>query len=150
MTKKKILRKVWKVCFAYACGYLFYITIRFLIGKADIASTIVMFACYLILALCLIFCIVYKITQKVRQYSAYISLVVSFKYLQSLYKRRYKIYFAGDRKKVEEYSTEIERCGNSILEGCNIAISTNLLSKKHIPNAKEIINQTEKLLTTTD
>lgn len=143
MTKKEISRKVWLVL---SFGWFFYITIKFLMGKADIFSTICMFVCYSYLALILILNIVLKILQ----YKTYKFLVNEFEYLQAVHDARYKLYFTGDREKVEEYSAEIERFGNVLLDVCKTAISSNLLSKKRIKNVEEIINQTKKLMITTN
>lgn len=115
-------------------------------GKADIFSTICMFVCYSYLALILILNIVLKILQ----YKTYKFLVNEFEYLQAVHDARYKLYFTGDREKVEEYSAEIERFGNVLLDVCKTAISSNLLSKKRIKNVEEIINQTKKLMITTN
>lgn len=141
MTKKEIARKVW---LAFSCVWLFYITVKFFLGKADTFSTICMFVCYSSLALTLILTIVLKINA----YKTYKSLVNGFEYLQAVHKARYKLYFTEDREKVEKYSAEIDRYGYALLAVGRTVISDNLLSKKHIKNAKEILNQTEKLMTT--
>ena len=96
MTKKKITRKV---SWAISLGWLFYITIKFLIGKADTFSTICMFVCYSLWALYLIPNIVLKITQNIQKYKIYKSLVNVFEYLQAIHKERYKLYFTGDNRK---------------------------------------------------
>ena len=105
MTKKKITRKV---SWAISLGWLFYITIKFLIGNV-------------------------------------------FEYLQAIHKERYKLYFTGDnRKKIEEYSAEIEEYGNAILDVCKEIITKNLLSKKHTKSVEKIFNQTKELMSTTN
>ena len=148
MTKKKITRKVsWTI----SLGALFYITIKFLIGKADTFSTICMFVCYSLWALYLIPSIVLKITQNIQKYEIYKSLITVFEYFQAIHKERYKLYFTGDnRKKIEEYSAEIEEYGNAILDVCEEIITKNLLSKKHTKNVEKILNQTKKLMSTTN
>ena len=149
MTKKEIVRKVYLV---FSWGFIFYITIRFLMGKLDIFSTIFMFVYYSIFALDLILSIVFKIKQKVNEYkmykSMYKSLLDGFVYLQTVHKERYKLYFIGDREKVERYSTEIERYGNIMLDACKSAISYNLVDEKHMESVEKMIKQTEKLMTT--
>jgi len=148
MTKKKITRKVsWTI----SLGALFYITIKFLIGKADTFSTICMFVCYSLWALYLIPSIVLKITQNIQKYEIYKSLITVFEYFQAIHKERYKLYFTEDnRKKIEKYSAEIEEYGNAILDVCEEIITKNLLSKKHTKNVEKILNQTKKLMSTTN
>lgn len=143
MTKKEIL---WKVCLVFFCLYLFYMTAKFLLGKAD-TFTIVGIS---ILSLDLIVLIIGKIMDKVNEYQTYKSLVEGLEYLQAVHKVRYKLYFIGDKEKIEEYSTEIERYGNAMLNVGKTAISSKLISKKHVKSVEEIINQTEKLMTTTN
>lgn len=148
MTKKKITRKVsWTI----SLGALFYITIKFLIGKADTFSTICMFVCYSLWALYLIPSIVLKITQNIQKYEIYKSLITVFEYFQAIHKERYKLYFTEDnRKKIEKYSAEIEEYGNAILDVCEEIITKNLLSKKHTKNVEKILNQTKELMSTTN
>ena len=140
MTKKKITRKV---SWAISLGWLFYITIKFLIGKADTFSTICMFVCYSLWALYLI--------PNIQKYKVYKSLVNVFESLQAIHKERYKLYFTGDnRKKIEEYSAEIEEYGNAILDVCKEIITKNLLSEKHTKSVEKIFNQTKELMSTTN
>lgn len=148
MTKKKITRKVsWTI----SLGALFYITIKFLIGKADTFSTICMFVCYSLWALYLIPSIVLKITQNIQKYEIYKSLITVFEYFQAIHKERYKLYFTEDNiKKIEKYSAEIEEYGNAILDVCEEIITKNLLSKKHTKNVEKILNQTKELMSTTN
>ncbi len=148
MTKKKITRKVsWTI----SLGALFYITIKFLIGKADTFSTICMFVCYSLWALYLIPSIVLKITQNIQKHEIYKSLITVFEYFQAIHKERYKLYFTEDnRKKIEKYSAEIEEYGNAILDVCEEIITKNLLSKKHTKNVEKILNQTKELMSTTN
>ena len=113
MTKKEIVRK-GSLLISFV--WLFYITIKFLMGKADTFSTICMFVLYSFWALKLILSIVVKITEKVKEYIRYESLVNAFEYLQAIHKERYKLYFTGDREIVEKYTDEIEFYGNALLE----------------------------------
>lgn len=143
MTKKEILRKVWLVL---SWLYLFYITAKFLLGKADTLTTVCMFICYSISVLYFIVLIISKIIHKVNDCKIYKSLEKGLEYLQAVYKERYKLYFTGDKEKIEEYSAEIERYGNAMLNAGESAISNNLLSKKHVTNVKEILNQTKEMI----
>ena len=145
MTKKEIARKVW-------CGFswvwLIYITVKFFLGTASTSDIVCMVICYSLYGLILISEIALKIIQKVNDYKTYKSLVNGFEYLKAVHNARYKLYFTGDREKVEKYSAEIERYGNAILDFGKAAISSNLLSEKHIKSIEEIIRQTENLMTT--
>ena len=145
MTKKEIARKVW---YGFSWVWLIYITVKFFLGIATTSNIVCMVICYSIYGLLLISEIALKIIQKVNDYKTYKSLVNGFEYLQAVHKARYKLYFTGDREKVEEYSAEIERYGNAMLDVGKAAISNKLLSKKHIESVEEIISQTEKLMTT--
>lgn len=144
MTKKEILRKVL-VIFYWLC--LFYVSVKFLPGKADSFTCVCIFICWSILALILILIIVSKIMDKVNAYKTYKSLIKGIEYLQAVQKARYKLYFTGDKEKIEEYSTEIERYGRVMLDVGKNAISSNLLSKKHINNIKKILDQTKEIMT---
>lgn len=144
MTKKEILRKVWLV---FSWLYLFYMTAKFLLGKTDSFTSVCLFICWSIWALNLILHIVSKIMDKVNDYKTYKSLVKGLEYLQAVHKERYKLYFTGDKEKIEEYSTEIEKYGRAMLDVGNCAISSNVLSKKHINNVKEILDQTKEMMT---
>ncbi len=144
MTKKEIARKV---------GYGLYwvllidITVKFFLGTATTLNIVCMVICYSMYGLMLIFEIALKIIQKVNDYKTYKLLVNGFEYLQAVHKARYKLYFTGDREKVEEYSAEIEKYGNAMLNVGKAAISRKTLSKKHNKSVEEIVSQTEKLMT---
>lgn len=145
MTKKEILRKVWYVL-SWLC--LFYITVKFLLGKANTFSTIYMSICYSILALYLILSAIQKIVEKLDNYKAYKAYEKGFEYLKSVHKARYRLYFTGTSQEIEAYSAEIERYGNAMLNVGEDYISNNLLSKKHIKRVKEILDQIPKLMST--
>lgn len=74
-------------------------------------------------------------------------MVKGLEYLQTAHKARYKHYLTGDKEKIEEYSTKIERFGRAMLDVGEHAISSNLLSKKHINNVREILDQTKEMMT---
>lgn len=146
MTKKEI---IWKVWFVHSCLWIVCTTVKFFLGMADIVSTICMFVCYSVLALHLILNVTTKIKRKFNEYILYKSLVNGLEYLKYVHKKRYKLYFTADREKIEEYSAEIDRYGNVLLNNGRTVISDKLVGKKHIQNVEEILNQTEKLMTTT-
>ena len=145
MTKKEVLRKVWSVL-SYL--WLFYTTVKFLLGKADIFSMIFLFMCYIALALNMISSIISKIVKIVDSYTLYKSYKNGLEYLKAVHKERYKLYFTGSKEKVEEYSAEIERYGTTLLDSGESAISNNLLNQKHSQKVQEILKQTKKLMTT--
>ena len=151
MTKKEVLRKVLGVFFWL---YFFYLTAKLLPGKADYFTSACMFLCWsilalklILLALNLILIIVLKIEIKVKAYKLYKFLVKGFEYLQAVHKVRYKLYFTGDKEKIEEYSTEIERCGRIILNVGEYEVSNNLFSKKQVNEIIEILDQTKEIIT---
>lgn len=145
MTKKEVLRKVWLV---FSWLWLFYITVKFLLGKADTFSIVCMFVCYSLLTLNLILSIVLKIVKFIGSYKLYKTYTNGLTYLKAVHKERYKLYFTGSKEKVEEYSAEIERYGTAMLEAGESAISNHLLSQKHTQKVQEILEQTKKLMTT--
>lgn len=145
MTKKEVLRKVWAVS-SYL--WLFYTTVKFLLGKADTFSMIFMFVCYIAIALNMVSSIILKIVKVVDSYELYKTYKNGLEYLKAVHKERYKLYFTGSKEKVEEYSAEIERYGTTLLESGESAISNNLLNKKHSKKVQEILEQTKNLMTT--
>ena len=147
MTKKQILRKVWVV---FSWVWLFKVTVEFLLGKADTFSTVCMFVCYSIWSLNLLVIVVCKVIEKVTNYKAYKQYEEGFKYLEAVHKARYKLYFTGTSKEVETYSEEIERYGNAMLNEGQNKVSNNKHSKTQTKKVQEILNQTRKLMTTTN
>ena len=141
MKKRKITRGI---CLIYTLGWLFYITIKFLMGKASNFSIICMFIGYSLW----IFLLILKIREKVEEYKTYKCLVNCFEHLQTVHKELYKLYFTGDREKIEQCSTEFKEKGILLIEICKLFTSNNLLSKKHIESIEKMTNQTEKLMET--
>lgn len=144
MTKKEVLRKVLGVFFWL---YFLHLIAKLLLGKADFFTSACVFLCWSILALNLILIIVLKIEIKVKVYKLYKFLVKGFEYLQAVHKVRYKLYFTGDKEKIEEYSTEIERCGRIILNVGEYEVSNNVFSKKQLNEVIEILDQTKEIMT---
>lgn len=146
MTKKEILRKTWTVL-SYL--YLFYITVKFLLGKADIFSMICMFICYFAISLNVISGIILKIvkvTKIVNCYRLYKTYKDGLEYLKAVHKERYKLYFTGSKEMVEEYSSEIERYGTILLNSIESVLSDHLLNKKYSQMVQEILEQTKNLI----
>lgn len=143
MTKKENLRKVWSVLSWFS---IFYITVKFLLGKADAFSTVCMSVCYSILALYLILSAIQKIVKKLADYKAYKEYENGFKYLKSIHAARYRLYFTGSKEDVEAYSAEIERYGNAMLNVGEDYVSNNILNEKHTKRVKEILDQISEFL----
>lgn len=144
MTKKEVLRKVWAVIFYL---WLFYITLQFLLGKVNIFSMILISVFYIAIALYLISIIIFKIVKIVDSYQLNKTYKNGLEHLKALHKKRYKLYFTGDKEKVEEYSAEIESYGTTLLESGASAISNNLLNQKYSQKLQEILEQTKNLMT---
>lgn len=90
-----------------------------------------------------------KIRHIVVSYKIYKACKNRLEYLKNIHEVRYKLYFIPEMKEdLETCSFEIERCGTALLNSCKYFISNNLLIKKHTQKVKEILNQTERLMTT--
>ena len=142
MTKKEVARKVLLV---FSFGWIFGITIKFLMGTADTFSTIYMFIFYSIWALNLILSMVLNAKN---EYKLYKNLVNCFKDLQTAHKILYKLYFTENSEKVEKYASAIKKYGNALINSCENSISSNLLSKKHVKKIEEILKKTKDFMTT--
>lgn len=143
MTKNKVLRKVLLV---FSWLALFEMTIRFILGKADIFTIICLVICYSIWFLNLVLDIILKI-QTYKMYKAYED---GFKYLKAVHKARYKLYFTGNKEDIETYSAEIERYGKAMLDVGEYYISNKKLNKRQKKTIQEILNETKRLMTTTN
>ena len=142
MKVKKVLRKVWSVLYWIAvCD----ITLRFIMGKADVLCIIavcITYAGFLLNGiLSLINLIITYKAQKVYK--------EGYDYLKAVHKARYKLYFSGDKEEIEIYSKEIERYGNVLISIGEDRMKKEKLSKKLRNEIQEIIDGTKKLMTTT-
>ena len=144
--KREILRKVSLV---FSWLWLFYVTIKFVLGTADTFSTVCMFLCYSVWALNLILSIILKIVQKVSDYKLYKTYVNGFNYLKAVHKARYKLYFTGNSEEIETYSEEIERYGATMLNVGESLVSNAKLNRKQSQKVSEILEQTRNLMQTT-
>lgn len=142
MTKKEIVRKVW---FILSLIYTLYLAIMILLGKGSITTIVCAIICCFFFAIYVIICIAYEISRIIYNYKVYKLLLYRFEYLQTIHDARYKLYFSGNKEKVDEYSAEIEKHANSILNIGKLAIPNNLLSKKYIQNIEKILKKTEEL-----
>ncbi len=142
MRKKEVLRKVLLAFFSLL---LFYTTIKFLLGKADIFSTIFMIVCYSLLALILILSIVFKIIKKVINYKSYKIYEEGFYYLKAIHKIRYKLYFTGTSEDIETYSAKIEHFGNVLLDIGEDYVSNHKLSQNQCDSIKEMLKKIKRM-----
>ena len=94
--------------------------------------------------------VAYKIISKVSIYRFYKQYEISFERLKSFHKLRYKLYFTGTKKEVEEYSEAIESIGNLMIEFGEEYISNNMLSKKQKKRVKKILCETRTLMKNTN
>lgn len=139
MTKKEVLRTIWVVV---SYGSFFGITVEFLLGKADTLTIILMIIGYAMIALCIIL----KIVNIVASYIVYRDYRKDLEYLKDLNKQRYKIYFTGNKERLEEYSAEIERYGRNILNSGESHISQTSLTKKYSQKIQEILEEVEEII----
>lgn len=143
MTKKKILWKVLGLFFAVVF-YLGLVNAGFGIINA------VIIVCMLYAFLIPLDIVAYKIISKVSIYRFYKQYETSFERLNSFHKLRYKLYFTGTKKEVEEYSEAIESIGNLMIEFGEEYISNNMLSKKQKKRVKKILCETRTLMKKTN
>lgn len=144
MKKREIVRKVSEV---FSWCWLIWLNVKFFLGIATTMDMVCMTIGNLIYVGILSCELVVKIIQKVNEYRTYKVLVKGFEYLQAVHQTRYKLYFTGEREKIEKYSAEIEKYGNNMLFVGKTAISNKIFTGKHLKIVEEIIRQTEKLMT---
>lgn len=146
MKKKEILRKVRVVIL---CWCFFVIAFEIFRGEVDVFTVLCMFIFFGVV--CIIFVLlkilISQISFKIETSRAFKQYEKRFKYLEDVYKTRYKLYFIGTHEEIGYYSRFIEEVGNLILEQGKWYISINILNKNQLKRVKEILNQTEKMLT---
>ena len=145
MFKKKNLLIAWAL---YSYTLLFYDTIKFICGKADMMDMIYISLCYGILLLIAITKMITKTMIKIAQYRAFKSYKDKLKYLQAIHKMRYKLYFTGTRDEGRVYSEEIKNHGGDFIKAGEEAISLELFNKQKTEQLKEMLNQVKILMTT--
>ncbi|MGN1301840.1 MAG: hypothetical protein ACI4U9_04905 [Clostridia bacterium] len=142
MKVKKVLRKVWSVLYWIAvCD----ITLRFIMGKADVMCIIavcITYAGFLLNG-------ILSLVKIISTYKAHKVYKEGYDYLKAVHKARYKLYFSGDKEEIETYSKEIERYGNILISIGEDRMKDAKLSKKIRKEIQEIIDGTKKLMTTT-
>lgn len=143
MTKKEILRKVWLII-SWLC--VLNTTKKFLLGNLDTFSSVIILIFWVMYVLNLILKIVSKVIYKINDYKTYKILTNGFECLHILHKIRYRLYFTGNKKKIEEYSKKIESLGEDFLSLGDAFISSNFISESHINSVKEMLNQTKEMM----
>lgn len=143
MTKKEILRKVWLII-SWLC--VLNITKKFLLGNLDTFSSVIILIFWAMYVLNLILDIVLKVIYKINDYKTYKFLTEGFNGLQVLHKIRYRLYFTGNKKKIEEYSKKIESLGEDILSLGEAFISSNFIGEQHVNSVKEMLKQTKEMM----
>ncbi len=144
-TMKEVLLKVW---FVFSNLYLFKITIDFFIGKADTVAIVCMIICYSVLTIHLISSFILFILVELTKYKEYKKYEDGLEYLKFLHKARYKSNFTGTREDVENYSKEIERYGNAMINLGEHYVERKVFHKNKEKRVKEIINRTKELMAT--
>ena len=139
MKKKEVLKKVW---FAFSLFWIGGLTVKFILGKANILDTVWLALLYAAL-------VVYAITviiDNVLYYWSHRTIIVGLRYLKRIHKERYMLYLTGDREEAEKYSKEIKEFGEDIIKLAECF--KNLENRKRSRKMQEIIDQTQKLMTT--
>lgn len=139
MTKKKVLRKVLSVISWLTLAYL---SIRFLIGDLDTFSTVCLIICYVSMALN----ITVTVCCKAMYFKQYKTFLEGYNYLKTVHNARYKLYFSYDKEKIEVYTQEIHRYGESLLSVGNYYIDNKIFGEKKLKRIQEIIDKTKELM----
>lgn len=142
MKVKKVLRKIWSVLYWIAvCD----ITLRFIMGKADVLCTIAICITYfgfLMNGIAWLF----KVITTYKTHKVYKE---GYEYLKAVHKARYKLYFSGDKEEIEVYSEEIERYGSTLISIGENRLKDEKMNKRIRNEVQDIIDGTKKLMTTT-
>ena len=111
------------ILYSYSVTTIVIYTIKLLCGKLSSIVKITLCICYGMIAFLLIYILI------------------------KLHKERYKLYFSGDKEKIETYSEKIEFVGKKLLELGELLISNKLTSKNNKIKLKEMMKKTKKLMT---
>ena len=143
MKKAKGLLKVWLI---FSWISLIYVTVKFLLGKADTFNTILVFGCWSVIIFNMILDVIAKVMNKVNDYRAYKQFVERLRVLRILQKNMHINCYAGNKEEVKSISTKIEEHGTSILEFGEYCIQRNVLSKRHIEEVQEMLAEVKNLM----
>ena len=139
------------ILYSYSITTIVIYTIKLLCGKLSSIGKITLCICYGIIAFLLIYILLIILKNEIRE-KIYINKACMkfegvFNHLIKLHKERYKLYFSGDKEKIETYSEKIEFVGKKLLELGELLISNKLTSKNNKIKLKEMMKKTEKLMT---
>lgn len=139
MKNKEVLNKVW---FAFSLFFIGCLTIKFICGKADILDTVWLVLLYAVLGVYAIIVII----DNVLYYWSHRTIILGLRHLKRIHKERYMLYLTGDREEAEKYSKEIKEIGEDIIKLAECF--KNLENRKRSRKMQQIIDQTQKLMTT--
>lgn len=136
---------------SYSVTTIVIYTIKLLCGKLSSIVKITLCICYGMIAFLLIYILLIILKNEIRE-KIYINKACMkfegvFNHLIKLHKERYKLYFSGDKEKIETYSEKIEFVGKKLLELGELLISNKLTSKNNKIKLKEMMKKTKKLMT---
>ena len=139
------------ILYSYSVTTIVIYTIKLLCGKLSSIGKITLCICYGMIAFLLIYSLLNILKNEIRD-KIYINKVCMrfediFNYLIKLHKERYKLYFSGDKEKIETYSEGIEFVGKNLLALGELLISNKLTSKNNKIKLKEMMKETKKLMT---
>ena len=139
--KKEILFKCWFII--SICNWI-KMTISALQGKTGSMETYIVLLANSIIILY----IITKIIRKIYDNKHYREYIRGIKYLESVHKMRYELYFKGDKSKIREYSAEIDIYLKSMLYLFNYYVDKKKYGEKRTKRIKEILEKTESIMTT--
>lgn len=139
------------ILYSYSVTTIVIYTIKLLCGKLSSIGKITLCICYGMIAFLLIYILLIILKNEIRE-KIYINKACMkfegvFNHLIKLHKERYKLYFSGDKGKIETYSEKIEFVGKKLLELGELLISNKLTSKNNKIKLKEMMKKTKKLMT---
>ena len=139
------------ILYSYSVTTIVIYTIKLLCGKLSSIGKITLCICYGMIAFLLIYILLIILKNEIRE-KIYINKACMkfegvFNHLIKLHKERYKLYFSGDKEKIETYSEKIEFVGKKLLELGELLISNKLTSKNNKIKLIEMMKKTKKLMT---
>ena len=131
------------ILYSYSVTIIVIYTIKLLCGKLSSIGKITLCICYGMIAFLLIYILLIILKNEIRE-KIYINKACMkfegvFNHLIKLHKERYKLYFSGDKEKIETYSEKIEFVGKKLLELGELLISNKLTSKNNKIKLKEMM-----------
>ena len=126
-------------------------TIELLLGKLNFIGKMTLYICYGMYVFVIIYnllIVLQKTSENKKWYNkSYNIFEIGFNHLKDIHQKRYKLYFSGDKKKIEIYSTKIAVLGKELLQLGEILSSKKRLNKKKRIKLEEMMKETERLMT---